>query len=72
MRKLIINNQVWTYKIGPSHIKIVGPNVSACGGANEINDTTPSMYERGQYKKTVDGMIGPGMVRAYIESKLMR
>ncbi len=66
-RKLHIDGDKWTYKVGNSWVVIRGPNgerfqPSCC----TIKGGSPHDYERGQWKRTSDGMILPSEVKAFV------
>lgn len=74
MRKLELDDETWEYMIGRSNVKIKSPRT----GKSHIVDFSTitgrpwSTIERGQHKKTSDGMVGPGDVRLYIENTIMK
>lgn len=64
MRELVIDGVVWRYKVGRS-------NVSARSEGGRVytdlaSNVTGTDVERGRHKRTRDGMVTPGDVRAWI------
>jgi hypothetical protein len=71
MRKLLIDGRQVYYRVGSRWTKIRLPdgtskNVSNC----EILGVTPSTFERGQRKRTSDGMVTPAFVAGYARGLL--
>lgn len=71
-RVLVIDGEIWQYKIGKSYTHIWPP--PSRGGkklikrTHEIAGRSPDTLERGQYKKTSDGMVTPSDVEKYIRT----
>jgi hypothetical protein len=70
MRKISVNNKIYHYRIGKGNtlilsfnfpLKIVVSNAKLKGVSEEV-------WERGQWKKTSDGMITPSDIKRYIKA----
>jgi hypothetical protein len=66
-RRLDVDGELWSFKIGKGAAVIVAPN----GEKNVVSLTTltgrsPDIIERGQWKGTRDGMVVPDHVRNYV------
>lgn len=72
-RKLIFENQTWRYYIGKINVAIKTPDgKKVVAKIWEVKGTTPDIVERGQWKKTFDGMIMPSDVRRFIEFSILK
>lgn len=72
-RKLVIDGQVWGFRVGSGTAVLAGPD----GKKRSVNlpDLTGSSHAsiaNGRWKGTDDGSVTPGMVVAYIRANLMR
>lgn len=68
-RTLILpNKDVWTYCVGRSCVRLEAPDgevfVVWC---SDVKGVPPNAFERGQEKRTSDGMIYPHELSAFIE-----
>ena len=70
LRKLQLESGCWRYCIGRSNAVLFPPDGSRklVVPLNTLTGRSWHILERGQWKKTSDGMIGPGDVRRYLES----
>ena len=68
MRKIIVDGKVYEWRVGRNNIVIRINGISTTIKACEVIGVTPSIYERGQYKMTQDGMVTPSLVAAYIRT----
>jgi hypothetical protein len=68
MRRLQIGTEVWEYLIGRCFAVIRSPKTRKKTSVTLSVLTGRSVYalERGLWKKTSDGMVGPSHVRAFI------
>lgn len=67
-RKLDIDGQIWWWTIGHLLITIWGPDGTKHRVTiTEVRGVSPAVYERGQHKRTVDGMVTPAHVRQWIQ-----
>ena len=73
MRKLVIGRKVWEFQVGSSYtlIKPPGHTKKIKVSNSMVKGINWGAFERGQYKKTTDGMVTPGEVSAYIENNLI-
>lgn len=72
VRKVHIGPEIWEYRIGKGYTSIFSPNGKKFLAKNwDIVGNTPDIFERGQYKKTDDGMVTPSLVKDYIQRKLI-
>jgi hypothetical protein len=68
-RKMDVQGEQWEFKIGRDNAHIRAPNGRGkTVSFYELTGRTPDLIERGQWKGTTDGMVGPGEVRAWIDS----
>jgi len=66
-RRIVVNGEVWQYKIGRSYVHIWTPRGrKLIKRAHEVAGRTPDVLERGQWKKTSDGMITPADVERFV------
>lgn len=70
MRKLTVGDQVWEYSVGVGHtvIKFPGQKRKIVVPNHSLKGIRSDDFERGQWKKTSDGMVQPSHIRAYIEA----
>lgn len=66
-RKIIINQQAWQYKVGKCYLVIYSPQEEK--HVVSVLAVAP-YFERGQWKKTEDGMVKPSAVSKYIQEVL--
>lgn len=70
-RSLDVDGQEWQFKIGQTSANIKDPDGRGTTvSLSDLTGLTPHLIERGRWKKTQDGMVTPGHVRAYIEAHL--
>jgi hypothetical protein len=72
MRKLTVNGVEYRLTIGRGSIKIVSEGGTCAPHNDEIIGVTPDAFERGQHKKTRDGMVTPGRVAYWIRKNSWR
>lgn len=66
-RTMQINGKNWKFIIGGCHIAIWSPTgVKILTNHSEVTGRDWNTLERGQWKKTNDGMVCPGHVRGWI------
>lgn len=68
-RTLQIRDKRWAYRIGKNWAVLLSPEGKK--SAVRLSDLTGldiALIERGRYKKTLDGMVTPAHVRAYLEA----
>lgn len=67
MKSIVIKGKAYKYKVGKTYTKfdngIVVANWELAG------KSSPDIFERGQWKRTSDGMITPRMIREFLVSK---
>lgn len=69
-RKLLIDNQNWWFSVGRSHVLIQPPTSKKFYvDFSTLTGRSWNTLEIGLHKKTSDGMIKPGHVRAYIRGR---
>jgi hypothetical protein len=69
MRRIVLNTVVWKYQVGKKNVVIIDPHGNKLVVASHIlKGVTPDTFERGQWKRTSDGMVTPSEIRKYIES----
>jgi hypothetical protein len=67
-RRLMLSSGLWHYKPGVTGARIVAPDGRSCYvKVPQLLGTSWDTWERGQWKRTSDGMITPSDVRRYIE-----
>ena len=68
-RRVHVNGKVWIYRVGKGGgVVIYGPNDERISMyASWLKGQTPDLFERGQWKKTSDGMLKPRHVKRFIE-----
>jgi hypothetical protein len=72
-RALDVDGQQWWFRVGHGAIEIWPPD-----GTKHVTDMCKvtgrdwDTIERGQWKKTEDGMVKPGHVRGYIRKELLQ
>ncbi len=72
MRKVLVNGQAWEFSVGRFNAVIKNPSTKkkTIVDFSKLTGRTWDILERGQYRRTSDGMIKPGHVKAYIEEHL--
>ena len=66
-RKLVVHDKTWQYKVGKNYVVLYSPNEEK--HVVQCVNILP-YFERGQWKKTEDGMIKPSQVVRYIQEEL--
>lgn len=70
-RKVIVGGDEFRWRYGRGTIEVRRDrNVFLRVADYTLRGTTPDVFERGQYKRTRDGMVTPAMVRKAIERRL--
>ncbi len=71
-RQVTVLGRVWRFFVGKQHTVLRHPDTNAAIVVPnwEIKGCSPDIFERGKYKKTSDGMIKPGRVRYYVETRI--
>lgn len=68
MRKIVVNNLEFSYIVGYTKVKILGPGpMILLADCHEVKGLTASAYEVGQWKKTEDGRITPKDIADWIK-----
>lgn len=72
MRKVHVGGQVWEFRTGKGAAVIKNPRTGKSTIVNyaKLTGRTWDTLERGQWKRTSDGMVTPAHVKAYIEKHL--
>lgn len=70
-KKLTLNSGEWVYFVGCGRVEIRNETTKVLVDSHVILGVTQDVFERGQWKRTSDGMIKPSDVKRYIESKLI-
>jgi hypothetical protein len=72
MRKVIVYGQAWEFSTGRFNAVIKNPHTKKKMIVDfaKLTGRSWDILERGQHKRTIDGMIKPGHVKAYIEKHL--
>jgi hypothetical protein len=71
MRKIHIQNQVYRYKVGKQHVKIIFPDRHVLvADFSQITGINWTDIERFAWKNRSGFPIKPSKIRAYIEKKL--
>lgn len=66
-RRVDVDGEVWTYVFGRGNAKLHSPEGKPyVVDYSVLTRRDPSTIERGQWKRTSDGMVKPGHVRGYI------
>lgn len=70
-RNIHLDGKVYRYVVGKSYVAIRTPEgtkiVAFC---SEVAGVTNDTFERGQWKRTSDGMVKPHHVKTYLERLL--
>ena len=66
MKQININNKIWYYQVGKQNTIIKDSEFKFVEKNWKIKDSDPYTFERGQWKKTSDGMIMPSDIKNYI------
>jgi|SRR5271167_3131412 len=72
MRKVLVHGQPWEFSTGQFNAVIKNPRTKKKTIVDfaKLTGRSWDILERGQHKRTIDGMIKPGHVKAYIEKHL--
>ena len=69
LRKINVDGAVWEYRIGKGAAVLVAPDgKKAVVGLDKLTGRSWDTLERGQWKRTSDGMVTPKDVAAYIRA----
>ena len=72
-RKLAIGEAVWEYQLGKGNAVIKSPdNKKTVVAYTKLTGRSWDILERGQYKKTSDGMVTPKHIKDYIQKHLSK
>lgn len=72
-RKLTIEDKVWEYQLGKGNAVIKSPdNKKTVVDYVKLTGRSWDTLERGQYKKTSDGMVTPQHIKSYIQTYLTK
>lgn len=67
-RRITVRGEVFTYTIGTGSVRITWPDGSSRAVLlTVVTGRSEDVLERGQWKKTSDGMVTPKDIAAYIE-----
>jgi len=70
-RVIVIEGETWYYQIGGYSCAFWGPDGKKhVGKADVVANRSWDVLERGQWKKTSDGMITPKDIRRYIQEHI--
>jgi len=74
MRKVQVGGETWEFMTGKGAAVIKNPRTGkkTIVDYSILTSRTWNVIERGQWKKTIDGMVTPGHVKAYIEGHLIK
>ena len=68
-RTMVVNGETWRYRIGKNYCNICAPNGKSFSvDLSRLTGRDWDTLERGQYKRTQDGMVYPSHIRDYIDS----
>lgn len=71
MRQITVDGQQYRVRVGHSFTRLTTERATSRYIPNHvILGLTPADFERGQWKKTSDGMVIPSMLRKYIHENL--
>jgi hypothetical protein len=72
MRKIDVDGEEWEFSTGKGNAVIKNPRTGkkAIVDYSILTGRTWNVLERGQWKKTIDGMVTPGHVSGYIRKHL--
>lgn len=66
-RKLIVDGEAWSYYVGGTYTVLRAPDgKKKVVSSSTVTGRSPDTFDRGQWKKTSDGMVRPSDVVAYI------
>jgi hypothetical protein len=72
MRNLVFRGKTYQYRVGTGSTVIKFPDgTKAVVSNHDLKGVDPNTFERGQYKKTSDGMVLPSEIQNYIERLVM-
>lgn len=64
MRKIVVNGHTYRYRVGKTYTKF--DNGVVIANWKLASKQSPDIFERGQWKRTSDGMITPKMVADFL------
>ena len=71
-RTMQVSGKKWRYRFGLGNAVIRGTDgKSTVVGYEDLTGRSSAVIERGQWKKTTDGMVKPGHVRGWIRKHLL-
>ncbi len=72
-RKMVIDEATWEYMFGTGNAVIKSPTgIKTVVNYSVLTGRSWDILERGQHKKTSDGMVKPKHIKAYIVNTLMK
>jgi hypothetical protein len=67
-RKMTVDGENWEFKIGRSNVHMRAPDGKGhVVNFSQLTGRSWDTLERGQHKRTTDGMVKPGHVRGWIQ-----
>ncbi len=70
MRKITVHNKTYRWKAGSLNVVIRDDNNKWLVDFSEITGRSWDVIERGQRKKTLDGIVMPIHIATYIQNKI--
>lgn len=70
-RKIVVQGQEWHWNVRRGVTMINPSGKSYHVDPEQIIQCTPDVYERGQWKRTTDGMVTPDRVAAFISDLIL-
>lgn len=69
-RTIEVKGTTWNYRVGKGGGVVAHSDDGQRRFAHawDIKGSTPDVFERGQHKKTTDGMVRPGELRRWLDS----
>ena len=72
MRTITVLGAQWRYRVGDENVVFQSPTGARTVVRSWIvTGVHPSVFEKGQHKRTMDGMVLPSHVATYIEKHLL-
>lgn len=70
-RKIVVHGQEWHWSVRRGVMMINPSGKSYHVDPEDVIECTPDVFERGQWKRTSDGVVSPARVAAFISDLIL-
>lgn len=68
-RAITVDGKLYYYRVGRGRVAIYGEGARFIPSCAEVIGVSEATFERGQWKKTSDGQVTPGLLARWIREK---